>query len=142
MAPPGLSGILVPEITTAWQGSAANSARYQELDPAHQPRQRFVGRAAGSWRTAQTGYRDQPGGRFEVHDAPPQAFIPNLADVPAEPFGLSGIDRFLRRANRYLPPLVRVHRPTASAPPDLALRRYHVPNHGMDLATDPRGVSM
>jgi putative transposase len=75
VAPTGLSGILVLEITPARSRTAFGSIGHQEPYQAHQPRQRPVGCAADPRRAAQAGHRDQSSGGFEVHNPPFQAFV-------------------------------------------------------------------
>ncbi len=77
-------------------------------------------------------------------DAPgTAATVPlSVPDISSEPCGLSGVHRFLRRADCHLSAPVRVHRPASRAPPHRAFRRHRAPHIVMGLAADPGSVSM
>ena len=76
------------------------------------------------------------------YDPAPEAAIADLEDILSEPCWLCGVCRFLRRTDRCVSALVRVHRPASRAPPHRPFRRNCPPHITVGLATDPRGVSM
>ena len=115
MAPQGLSCLLGLEITSTATRPPASPCRGQNIDPAHDAGESAVGRATRPWRTSQAWDRDQSGRCFQIHDPAPEAAIAELADIPSEPCGLSGVCRFLRRADCHVSALVRVHHPAPRA---------------------------
>ena len=142
LAPQGLSYLVGLEITSTATRPPASPCRGQNIDPAHDAGESAVGRATRPWRTSQAWDRDQSGRCFQIHDPAPEAAIAELADIPSEPCGLSGVRRFFRRADRHVPALDRVHRTAPRTPSHCAFERNRAPHITMGVATGPGGVSM
>ena len=103
MAPQGLSRLLGLEITPTATRPPASPCGGQDTDPAHDAGEPIVGRTARPRRTSQAWDRDQSGCCLQVHGSAPEAAIADLADIPSEPCGLSGVNRYPSRSRiRYL----------------------------------------
>ncbi len=142
MAPQGLSCPVGVEITSTATRPPASPWGGQDTNPAHDAGKPAVGRTARPRRTSQAWDRDQSGRCLQVRDPAPESAIAYLADIPSEPCGLSGVCRFLRRADCHVSALVRVHRPAPRAPSHRAFRRDRTPHIALGLAADPGSVSM
>ena len=98
--------------------SLSRWAPVADTDQAHDAGEPAVGRTARPRRTSQAWDRDQSGRCFQVHDPAPEAAVADLEDIPSEPCGLSGVRRFLRRADSHFSAPVRrlptSRRPTSS----------------------------
>ena len=64
----------------------------------------------------------------QIHDAPSEAAVADVADMSAEPCEGSGVDRCLRPADRHVPPSLGLHRCAPRAQAVRTFRRHGEPD--------------
>ena len=141
MAPRRLPLILALEVSHT-RRSPTNPERAAPPHPRYEPCQCAVGRAAHSWRVAQTRHRGRPVDRGQVHGARTAAAEPELEDLSAQPRGRHRRHGPARGADDRLPlPLCAGHpRPPPTTDP---IVRCHVPSDGgLDRSADHRCISV
>src|SRR5262249_30979113 len=103
LVPAGLPPIPALEGARSSTRSAVAGPRGASPAPSDGAGEPDVGRAADRRRVAPAGPRRRDFGRFQVPARRPPAAVADLEDVPAQPRRLSGVHRFLRRADGDVP---------------------------------------
>ena len=99
-----------------------------------------LGRTSGTRRAIETWHQRLTAHRCQVHGAAPQTALPDVAYLPYQSRKGPGVRRFLQRARRNLPGLLRLHRARPRSSPRHPLQCHRATHSCMDSAANRRGV--
>ncbi len=142
LASKGLPTLLDLEVATKKIGTTASVEGDSRPYPSDVPREPTLGRAANSLRVAVAGLRSIGGSRIEIPDAPTEAAVADMANIPRKSRRAHVVDRFLPRADRGVYSALRVHRTWSRTAADRALRRHGASNRGVGCSTNYRSVPL
>src|SRR5260370_13948326 len=140
LASKGLPFVLELEVPARANGSTADRIGACGTRSHHGARQSSLGRAAHPRRVAQARAPRLAADCCSSHAASPEAAFADLANIPPEPPRPPRLRRLFPRADRYLPPTLRVRCPAASPPQSRTLQRNRFPHCRLDCAANRRGV--